>query len=56
MGFYDELVPVEDGEAVDDMSTEIWVDVAGEIFASALPIPSPVCEVTYNLERLIIYY
>lgn len=49
MRFDQEVVAVEDREAVDDVSAEGSVDVVGGVFAFSRSVPGPVGEVTHHL-------
>lgn len=44
---------VEYSESVDDVRTEISVDILGKEFTLALPVPSPVGEVAHDLVLVV---
>lgn len=41
---------VQDSKAIHDMGTKIGVNIFGLVFAIALSVPCPVCEVTNHLK------
>lgn len=48
MRLNNELVSIENGKSIDDMATQIRINIGRQIFSNALSIPSPVSEITNN--------
>jgi hypothetical protein len=50
MRLHYQLLEVQNGEAVDDVGAEVWIDVFGEVPSDSFAVPGPVGEVANNLE------